>query len=697
MWMRLLADALETIPAHGRTAGVVRLVCEPLGFLGAWYGNADFRTRTIRVIEAAGVLDGTQDRRWAEASFARTPEGNAAMTGRTQTTTLEASDPLLSTVDIPREIPEPRVRFTVPVQSGAEVVGTLSAYGVQEPTPSTLALLHELAADLLDDAPERRTPPGFLTNVAEGQLAPIVVLRCSGDTEVEIAAVNGIAAALLGRDRDACVGLREICLPGRYDGAGILKELKRLCHAGGSQIWTDEPVQDRRSDREEWLDITAVSAAEMLIVTWRTVTDRFLAMRRAQDAARRDHLTNLGSRAVLIEQLQDVLGAPRRSGNGVAVCVIGIDGLTRINEALSLAAGDEVLRLLAGRLVAEVGDARLVARLSGDEFAIILSEVRGPDGAMHAAEMLRDHVMAPMRVLEQDMSPSVSLGIAYAASATDPESLLHDAGLAVRRAKERGRGRIESADPQLAIDALERHRLEQAIRRGMERDEFRAWFQPIVDLQSRAVRGHEALVRWHSAENLAVGPGRFVPIAEMAGLAPTLDLRVLEQSLETLAKLPPDQFVSVNVSAGSLHSAEYRAAAVELFSRTGVDTTRVHLEITETALVSDVGATVEAMEHLSTYGAQWYLDDFGTGYSSLAHLRDMPVRGLKLDMSFTQAAREGDPAMIRLTQGVAGLAVGLGLETIAEGIDDDSVASMLAGQGWSYGQGFLFGQAARIG
>ncbi len=697
MWMRLLAGALESVPTAGRMAAVPQLVCEPLGFLAAWYGIADFRTRTIRVEQAAGLLDGTQGRRWAEASFARTPEGNAAMSGRTQTTTIEPSDPLLSTIDIPREISEPRLRFTVPVQSDGSVVGTLSAYSASEPSPSTLALLHELAEDLLDDDPERRTPPGYLAHVAEGQLAPIVILRCAEGAEVEIAAVNGIAAALLGRDRDACIGLRDVCLPSRYEATAILRELKRLCHEGGTQAWTDEPVQDHRSDREEWLDITAVAVADMLIVTWRTVTDRYLAMRRAQDAARRDHLTNLGSRAVLVEQLHDVLGAPRRSGNGVAVCVIGIDGLSRINEALSLAAGDEVLRLLAGRLVAEVGDARLVARLSGDEFAVILSDVRGPDGAMHAAEMMRDHMMAPMRVLEQEMTPSVSLGIAYATSATDPEALLHDAGLAVRRAKERGRGRIESADPQLAIDALERHRLEQAIRRGLEHDEFQAWFQPIVDLQSRAVRGHEALVRWHSSENVTAGPARFVPIAEMAGLAPTLDLRVLEQSLETLGRLPDDQFVSVNVSAGSLHSAEYRAAAVELFARTGVDTTRVHLEITETALVSDIHATVDAMEHLATYGAQWYLDDFGTGFSSLAHLRDMPVRGLKLDMSFTQAAREGDAAMIRLTQGLAGLAVGLGLETIAEGIDDETVATLLSGQGWSFGQGFLFGQAARLG
>ncbi len=704
LWLRLIARGLETAADGERADWITRLLCDPLGFPAAWYGTADFRTRTIRVVVAAGGLTGAVGQHWTVPSFARTPEGTAAMTGNTQVGAPDPTDPLLEHMLLPREVPDLRSRVTVPVRTGEDVAGVLSVYGSDlEQSPSTLALLAQLARDLVTPATSGQ-PAGFLTTVADAQIAPIVVLQADVDPDaaqqqaVRIVAVNAIAAAVLSGDRAGALGLRNTCLPTRYAADDVMRDLITLCHEGRSQTWTDHAVVDHLTGREERLDITALAAGgDMLVVTFRTVTERFLASRRAQDAARRDHLTNLGSRAVLLEQLEDVIASPRHSGTGVAVCVVGIDGLSRINEALSLAAGDEVLRMLGVRLVAEVEDARLVARLSGDEFAVVLREVPGPQGALSAAEHMRDHVTSPMRVLGQDLVPSVSIGVSYTAQPGDPEMLLHDAGLAVRRAKERGRGRIESADPQLAIDALDRHRLEQAMRHGLERDEFRAWFQPIVDLRSRLVRGHEALARWQSMEHAAAGPGRFVPIAEMAGLAPQIDLRMLEQALATLDRVPEEQFVSVNVSAPSLHSEEYLTAAATLLAQSGIDSTRVHLEITETALVADTTATVEAMEHLAAYGAQWYLDDFGTGFSSLAHLRDLPVRGLKLDMSFTQAVRDGDPTMIRLTQGVAGLALGLGLDTIAEGIDAETVAATLAGQGWAYGQGFLFGRAARIG
>ncbi|MHB0928393.1 MAG: putative bifunctional diguanylate cyclase/phosphodiesterase [Candidatus Nanopelagicales bacterium] len=719
LWLQVLAAGLRGQAARSSEAGAIAvtvdLLCDPLPFGAAWYGPAELRTRSMRALYGSGLLHGMPTAAWSVPSFAKTTQGSAIMTERTVTAPCDAADKALKFLGQSPASLGLDFSSSTPVFIGSELGGVLTVYGSgASPAPSDLTLLQQIATDLGRElATLRGRPatdgsfipeselPGFLTTVANAQVAPVIVVRALreagaavSDFETVEANAVGVAVSLLRRSE--LLGARGTAFLAGHDTRPLQTAILQALRSGFALQLEDLALQASAEDEEHRFDVNMIVVNDLGILTFRDVTERFQAMAQAEQVSQRDHLTKLGSREVLVHELHDVLGRPRRRNTGVAVLQVGIDGLSRVNEALSLAAGDLVIQAVAERLVAEVGTERFVGRLSGDEFAVILSEERGPDAALAVAERIQARVNAPLTVFGQQTVPSVSIGIVYTSTDDDPEQLLHVAGLALSQAKSRGRGRVEFADSQLAVDAKERLALEHHIREGIAAKQFRAWHQPIVDLETRAIRGYEALARWESPFGEAIGPARFIPIAEASGSAPDIDLAMLDQSLHLMHDLPRDQFVSVNVSVASLSSAEYLVAASTLLAASGIDLHQVHLEITETALVGDLTNTVAAMERLASYGPRWFLDDFGTGFSSLSHLRDLPVAGLKLDMSFTKAVQSGDANATRLTQGVVGLAKGLELETIAEGIDSDQIARTLRMQGWSLGQGYLFGRAERL-
>lgn len=377
----------------------------------------------------------------------------------------------------------------------------------------------------------------------------------------------------------------------------------------------------------------------------------------------------------------------------IGVLCIGIDSLTTINEGLSYSAGDLVITTVATRLAEAVGGADQVGRGAGDEFVVLLPDLPSATLAASKAEELRLAVQGDVLVAGQDLRPTVSIGITLGDRTSVPEELLHDASLALREAKAQGRDRYAFADSTIAEEAHRRLVLERAMREGLRQGEFVPWFQPIVELTSGRVAGYEALVRWRQGEHW-VQPGDFLPVAEASSLICEIDIVVMQRSIEAMAAMPSAQFVAVNVSTVTLARTPYASLVVEALAGNEVDPQRLHLEVTETALLSADDPVALAIAELAGTGASWYVDDFGTGYSSISHLRDLPIAGLKLDRSFTAGIGDGDDTCRRLADALAGLARGLALTSVAEGIETEAEAAVLMGQGWMYGQGWLYGRPA---
>jgi len=287
---------------------------------------------------------------------------------------------------------------------------------------------------------------------------------------------------------------------------------------------------------------------------------------------------------------------------------------------------------------------------------------------------------------------TVSVGIASGQADVSPREMVRAATLAMRSAKDSGRDRIAFSTQALADAAEQWLTMSESVSAGLRAAEIVAWFQPIHHLGTRELHGYEALVRWVKPDGTVVSPGDFLPVAEHSDLITRIDIAVMRQSLRALDGWAAPQFVSLNVSARSLRSTTYEAALVEALARLGPKASRVHLEVTETDLVHVSAEIIERMERIADLAVGWYIDDFGTGYSSISHLRDLPVRGIKLDTSFSAGIRAGESRTIRLAQALAGLGEGLGLDTVAEGVETEAQLQILAAQGWQYAQGWLFGR-----
>lgn len=427
------------------------------------------------------------------------------------------------------------------------------------------------------------------------------------------------------------------------------------------------------------------------VATLRDISDELRARQALDFALGHDQLTGLPNRRVALQRVRTLLR--EASGTSLAVLSLAVDGLAGVREGLSFAAADVVMTTVAARVVAATGASETVARGGEDELLILLPGV-GPVDVSSAADSLRLAAQGPVPVAAQELLPTVSIGIAVADGATDAEALLRDSALALGLARSGG-DRAVFADARMAADAHLKVELAAAIREGLDRGEFVPWLQPIVDMADLRVVGYEALVRWQQADRL-VPPDDFLPVAEATGIIAEIDRAVLAGSVAALEQLPSQQFISVNVSSVTLGRTHYARALRELVSARGVDPVRLHLEVTETSLLSGTPEVRDQIGDLAELGARWYVDDFGTGYSTISNLRDLPVAGLKLDRSFVAGIGESDPTCLRLADALAGLARGLELDAVAEGVETGEELAELRRQGWPHGQGWLFGRPAPV-
>ena len=421
-----------------------------------------------------------------------------------------------------------------------------------------------------------------------------------------------------------------------------------------------------------------------------------------QHQAFHDSLTGLANRALFRDRVAHALARQVRGHGAVAVLFSDLDDFKTVNDSLGHEAGDQLLVAVAERLRAVMRPEDTTARFGGDEFAILLEET-SEDGTRRAAERILEALRPPFEFHGRQVVMHASIGAAITLDAdTEPDDLLRQADLAMYNAKTSGKGRIAFYEPEMHIAAVTRMELKADLEQAIADKDFVLHYQPIVDLRSGRVAGVEALVRWNHAERGLVLPSEFIPIAEETGLIVPLGTWVIGEACRQLASWGQAARSSnstverlsvwVNLSARQLQEPDFVETVAEILRSRGVQPERLTLEITESALMSDVDQSAATLHHLRALGVRLAIDDFGTGYSSLSYLERLPVGVLKIDRSFTAAIGQGQDVPV-LVRSIVKLGKTLHLEVLAEGIETAEQLTRLRAIDCRLGQGYYFSRA----
>src|SRR5665648_434809 len=385
---------------------------------------------------------------------------------------------------------------------------------------------------------------------------------------------------------------------------------------------------------------------------------------------------------------------PQDAPGRVAVLAIDLDEFKEINDRYGHPAGDDVLVHVAGVLRAATAGRGTVSRTGGDEFVVVIQDNDAARASFEVAAGIHRGLLNPVRTHRRQLPVRASIGIAVAEPSVltgGAMGILGAADAALYRAKGAGRSRTEVFDRSMTMATGSKHGAVAELVQAIERGELVLHYQPTVDLATGVVVGHEALVRWQHPERGLLLPGSFLPTAVESGLAVKLGTNVVRQAAAFLARTEATgHWVSVNVSVEQLGDGEFAAQALMAISRNRVAPGRLVVELTEAGLVESGSRVRHELARLRAAGIPVLLDDFGTGIAPLSYLRDLPVDGVKLDMSFTVGIPE-DPAAARVSRALGALAREMGMITIAEGIETLEQARFLRECGWHYGQGWLFG------
>ncbi|MEE4350737.1 MAG: bifunctional diguanylate cyclase/phosphodiesterase [Pacificimonas sp.] len=406
-----------------------------------------------------------------------------------------------------------------------------------------------------------------------------------------------------------------------------------------------------------------------------------------------DTLTGLPNRLALTERIDELL---EQGGLRPAVFLVNVDRFTRINESLGAVVGDEFLIAVASRLSGSVRSHDLVARLAADEFAILVNDLADDQTGAEVVGRVNERLAHPFSLSGGDVYASATIGIAVANdSAECADDLLHQADYALRTAKEEGGDSVETYLPRDHSHEIGLFHLEAELRRALERDELTLAFQPVIDLETGAITGAEALSRWHSSNHGVVAPADFIPIAEESGLIVPLGRAAIRQACNRLAdwrRLIPaaaDLQIAVNVSSVQFRRDDLVATVVDALERVNLPGSALKVELTESAIVSEPDRVRTVFQKLKDIGCTIAMDDFGTGYSSMAYLQSFPIDILKIDQSFVRGMLESEDSQ-NIIDAILSLASSLNMKTVAEGIETHLQMRALKAAGCDYGQGFYF-------
>ncbi len=412
--------------------------------------------------------------------------------------------------------------------------------------------------------------------------------------------------------------------------------------------------------------------------------------RRLHRIAYYDSVTGLPNRVAFQQRVAEEIGAPAQAGCETALFSIDLDDFKRINDTLGHPAGDELLAQAARRLSAELAPDEMVARIGGDEFAVMQPHVRTLAEIQRLAERLLDALAKPFEIAGEPIQIGGSIGIARAPTdGPDLTALLKCSDVALYDAKGAGRRQYRLFDPAVFERELKRRETERDLREALDRDQFEVHYQPFVDLESGRTVGFEALVRWNHPRRGLVPPLEFIPLAEKAGLIIELGALVLRKACAQAARWPKEMRIAVNLSPLQLQSPGFALSVLRTLNQSKLSPRRLELEITEGVLLSDNPATRCALDNLKHLGVAIAIDDFGTGYSALSYLRAFPIDRIKIDRSFVRDIHTKQDAR-SIIRAVLGLAGDLGIKTTAEGIETERQLAWLAEAGCDDAQGYLF-------
>ena len=465
----------------------------------------------------------------------------------------------------------------------------------------------------------------------------------------------------------------------------------RLRRQDGTYLWYELSAQAAQNDNVRLLRCVGLL---------RDVTNLKRSHERLMHDAVHDSLTGLPNRELFMDRLD---GAITRAAEGQAnrptVLFIDIDRFKNVNKSFGLVIGDSMLLTLGRRLARHLNPQDTLARLGGDQFAILLVSDSDPHHVATLAERVRRALRTPMKISTKEIILTASIGIVvHDGSQTNAHDMLRDGELAMLRAKRRGADRIEIFNPAIRTEEENRLPLESELRMALQRQQISVLYQPITRLASNQLAGFEALMRWDHPTRGRLSPQDFIPLAEESGLIVELGSYVLSQALDEAATwhrvLPRDRdplFVSVNVSSRQLFRQDMVQEIRLLLAREQVSRGTLKLEVTESLVMENPERAVEILTWLKTYGASLALDDFGTGYSSLSYLHRFPFDIIKVDKSLVHDSAIDDQTPLIL-RSVVTLAHELGKEVVAEGVENQADASYLRSIGCEFGQGFYYGE-----
>ncbi len=444
----------------------------------------------------------------------------------------------------------------------------------------------------------------------------------------------------------------------------------------------------------------------LIIFGWRRhrelsaeIVERRAAEERARELARIDPLTGCINRGSVTDAIRLLAAEAEGDNHGLALLMIDLDDFKRINDLHGHMVGDEVLIRVADRIREHLPDGASIARLGGDEFAIVLKFDRGlPDRVERLADRIIDAVCRPGMHDGIEIAVTMSLGIAtYLPErrapdrACQPEELMKQADIAMYAAKEAGKNRRAWFAQDMERAFRLRSQMEDGIRRGLERGEFRPHYEQQIDLETGELAGFEMLARWTSPTLGAISPEVFIPVAEEIGAISDLSERLMREAFVDALDWAPSLTLSVNISPVQLRDPWFAHRILKLLLETGFPPERLEIEITENCLHENIGVVRSMITSLKNQGIQISLDDFGTGYSSLAQLRSLPFDRLKIDRSFVMELA-GMNASAEIVQAIVALGKGLKMPVTAEGIEDTRILDLLKDMGRMKGQGYLYGR-----